>query len=321
MTAVDRRSLNARPVDPFADCRPGQYVDDLVIVRHDRPPVVPSSAPESGLPAEPIVTTDHFRLARLGHRVEIRHQLWPGELDNDLAGLLDDELFTPGWLSGSDIFERVFTGIVRSCVDDPMEAWVTFYRNTLDRLTECGSSVVRRADRRSSSIAEFAPVYRRALDLVPAGETLDLGSCFGFLPILLARRPDVRVTASDAAPGTMRLLGAVIGALGVTLDTITCDATRVPLPDRSVDTVTAIHLLEHLDAETGDAVLCEAMRLARRRVVIAVPFEDQPSDTYGHVRTFDLATLTRLGRGLDRPFSVAEHHGGWLVIHTTRTRP
>ncbi|GDY31631.1 mycofactocin oligosaccharide methyltransferase MftM [Gandjariella thermophila] len=297
--------LAGRGIDPLAPCPPGQYADHLVgVVRED--PGVPDIVP-------PVVRTEHFSLRRRGRRVEVSHRLPPRRLDNDLAGLLADELFAPGWLSGPDIFERVFTGVVRSCVDGALPAWATFYGNTLARIHACWR--VPAPGREHSSIAGFAPVYRRALRLVPPGSVLDLGSCFGFLALLLAERPLHRVTASDLSAGSMRLLEAVARMRRARLDTLVCDAARIPLPDGSVDTVTAIHLLEHLDEPHGDAVLREAVRVARRRVVVAVPFEDEPTTAYGHVRRFDRAALTRLGRRTGRRFAVTEHHGGWLVVN------
>lgn len=157
-------------------------------------------------------------------------------------------------------------------------------------------------------------MYRRTLDLVTPGSVLDLGSCFGFLPLLLAERERQTVIASDLSMGTMRLLDTVARARGRTLDAMVCDASRVPLPDRSVDTVTVIHLLEHLDAGHGDAVVHEALRLARRRVVVAVPYEDEPTAAYGHVRCFTPEQLADLGRRTGHRFSVGAFHGGWLVV-------
>jgi hypothetical protein len=61
-------------------------------------------------------------------------------------------------------------------------------------------------------------------------------------------------------------------------------------------------------------VLAEMLRLARHRVVVAVPFEDVPNPTWGHVRTFDPAALNAMGAATGRPYRVEEHHGGWLVI-------
>jgi SAM-dependent methyltransferase len=299
-----RSAIAARRIDPLAPSAPGLYADHLVrVIRHG--PLAEDTTPQ------PIVRTEHFTLRRRGRQVELGHSLRPEQLDNDLAGLLAEELFAPGWLSGSDIFERVFTGVVRSCVDGPLPAWTTFYDNTLARVREYWQAPEPAGH---SSIAGFAPVYRRTLDLVATGSVLDLGSCFGFLPLLLAEREGRTVIASDLSRGTMRLLGMVAAARGLMLDVLVCDAARVPLPDRSVDTVTVIHVLEHLDPDHGDAVVREALRLARRRVVVAVPYEDEPTAAYGHVRCFSPDQLAGLGRRTGHRFRVGTFHGGWLVL-------
>ncbi|GHJ99347.1 mycofactocin oligosaccharide methyltransferase MftM [Streptomyces sp. NPDC003753] len=299
-----RNAIAARRIDPLAPTPPGLYADHLVRVVRDGLFV------DDAIPHR-IVRTQHFTLRRRGRRVELGHSLRPEQLDNDLAGLLAEELFAPGWLSGSDIFERVFTGVVRSCVDGPLPAWTTFYDNTLARIRRHWRTAEPAGH---SSIAGFAPVYRRALDLVAPGTVLDLGSCFGFLPLLLAERRGHTVIASDLSWGTMRLLDAVARERGLPLDTLACDAARVPLPDRSVDTVTVIHVLEHLDPGHGDTVVQEALRLARRRVVVAVPYEDEPTAAYGHVQCFTQDQLAELGRRTGHRFSVGSHHGGWLVL-------
>jgi hypothetical protein len=128
------------------------------------------------------------------------------------------------------------------------------------------------------------------------------------------------VTAVDLSAGTVRLLASVAPALhtspGVALRVLAGDALAVPLADRCADTVFAVHLLEHLSPPAGAAVLAEMVRLARRRVVVAVPYEDEPNSTWGHIRTFDAAALTALGATAGRPFEVATYHGGWLVVDT-----
>ncbi|TQJ85307.1 mycofactocin oligosaccharide methyltransferase MftM [Streptomyces sp. SLBN-31] len=299
-----RIAVAARRIDPLAPNPPGVYADHLVRV-------VRGSPRGDGAAPRPVVRTEHFALRRRGRRVELSHSLRPEHLDNDLAGLLAEELFAPGWLSGSDIFERVFTGVVRSCVDEPLPAWTTFYANTLARIRGARQAP-EPADH--SSIAGFAPVYHHAMDLVGAGTVLDLGSCFGFLPLLFAEKPEYTVIASDLAGGTMRLLDAVARVRGLRLDTLVCDAARVPLPDRSVDTVTVVHVLEHLDPGHGEAVVREALRLARKRVVVAVPYEDEPTAAYGHVRCFDEDQLAEMGRRTGHRFSVGSWHGGWLIV-------
>ena len=294
-------------IDPLAPCQPGRDDDHLVSVLRTR------RAHEPGDGAGPVVRTEHFRLTERRGRIEVSHWLRPDELDNDVAGLLEAELFAPGWLSGAEIFERVFTGVVRSCVDDPLLSWCTFYGNTLARIRQCWRAPASAASR-CTPISAFAPVYAHALELIPAGRVLDVGSCFGFLPLLLAERPASTVTASDLSGGSMRLLAAVAEARGVRVSTLGCDATRIPVTDGWAETVSVIHLLEHLSPEHARAVLGEALRVARRQVVVAVPFEEQPSAAYGHVRSFDLRQLGDLGDRIGRRSWVHEHHGGWLVL-------
>lgn len=261
-----------------------------------------------------LVRTRHFAVERAGDRRTLRHRFHADELDNDIAGILDEELFRPGWLRGSAAFEQVFADIVRSTPPDASSAWRHFYANTLDAIRRHLRGDLPRT---RSTIAGFAPVYAEAQRLVDGERVLDLGSCFGFFPLLLAERGDVTVLAADHTPGAMELLEAQTSPRRAAVRTLVCDAARVPLPDRSVDTVTVLHLLEHLTPEHGAAVVREALRLATRRVVIAVPFEDVPNATFGHVRRFDTTTLEVLGRWCARPYTVSEHHGGWLVLDNT----
>jgi SAM-dependent methyltransferase len=263
-------------LDSLAPCPPGRWTHDHVTVEH-----VPSG---------------DLTLHRGDDRLYVTHSLTADQLSERLvAGVtasVQDAAF------GQEEFELTMVGLVRSTVPDALDAWVTYYRNSLSELLD--------------GTAEFAPIHDKAEELA-RGDVLDLGSCFGFLPLRLAQS-GTHVTATDILPGTMRLLDAVAPELGVVLDTIVCDAAHVPVPDNSSDTVTAVHLLEHVDAEIGDAVLHEALRIARDRVVIAVPFENEATACHGHIRTFDLAALEALGRSTGRPYEAFEHHGGWLVI-------
>lgn len=239
-----------------------------------------------------------FCADRRGGVLTVEHDLTPDELSDTLAVLLTEQL--DGTLLGRHDFESVFTGVVRTTVPGGIAAWSRFYRNSLDAL-ESGQTA-------------FATIHRRAADLVTGPWLLDLGSCFGFFPLRMSRL-GYEVTATDLSAPTMDLLARVSSRLDRPLRTIACDAAQVPRPGGAADTVTALHLLEHLDPDTGSAVLAEALRLARRRVVVAVPFEDEPQACYGHVRTFDMATLRDLGaRFTGVRARVFEHHGGWLVL-------
>lgn len=288
-------TLALRPIDPLATAPHGRYEDQIVVVTRQPGPTGRGS-----------IRTAHFTVWHECGRVHLRHALPAGRIDNDLTGLLIDELFTPGWVCGREVFERLVTGIVLTSAGTPLEAWTRFYRNSLLALSPT-------ATRLRAAPSGLAPVHQHALDLVPPGSVLELGSCFGFLSLWLAMRGQ-EATASDLSTGTSELLAKVAPEMGVCLDTLTCDAALVPRPDKSFDTVVAVHLLEHLEPRHGAAVLAEARRLARRRVVVAVPFEDEPNTAYGHVRTFTEADLAILGRRSGWHWHVHEYHGGWLLL-------
>jgi len=251
-----------------------------------------------------VVCTPRFCIRRAAGVLTVEHDLAPHEVCDELAVLIADQLVDGGLLTGQGEFERVFTGVVRSCVAGGMAAWLRFYRNSLHKL--------------ESGTTAFAPVHACAAELTVGSTLLDLGSCFGFFPLQMSAR-GYDVTATDLSAPAMRLLTRVSTRLGRPLQTLACNALAVPLADRCTDTVTVLHLIEHLDPAAGWAVLGEALRLARRRVVVAVPFESHPRECYGHIRSFSLHVLEEIATQIRTEHHgvharIFEHHGGWLVI-------
>lgn len=248
--------------------------------------------------------TARFCVLRYGEVLLVDHDLTPDELSDDLAVLLADELVDSGALRGQAEFELVFTGVVRSTVVGGLASWSRFYHNSVARLEE--------------GTAEFAPIHAYAAGQVRGRQVIDLGSCFGFFPLRLAQQ-GFDVLATDLSAPVMRLLAETSTEMRRPLHTLVCDAAAVPLPDGSADTVTALHLIEHLPTVWITAVLDEAVRLARRRVIVAVPYESEPRACYGHVQRFDSASLHALATATcsahpDLTAQVREHHGGWLIL-------
>jgi len=120
---------------------------------------------------------------------------------------------------------------------------------------------------------------------------LDLGSGRGvFLWPLLDAFPGLPVLATDRSADGIANLQAV-AAGGITrLSPLVADVHRLGLADASVDVVTFLEVLEHL-AQPAVA-LGEALRVARRFVVLSVPSKDD--DNPEHLHRFTRDSLERL---------------------------
>ncbi|MEP6649064.1 MAG: mycofactocin oligosaccharide methyltransferase MftM [Lapillicoccus sp.] len=298
-------------VDPLGDLVDGRYEDDLGRRRAER---ARRRGPAVALaPGE--FRTPHLTVVPRDGRLLVSYDFPRRAISDDLVGVISDELFDPGWVRGSGTFERILTGVVRSSAADGIDAWELFYRDTLDRFAELEARSERGLPQPpQGSIDGYARVYRHAMALTPPGSTLETGCCYAFLSLLLAERGHDAI-ASDIAEHTVGLLASVLPRLPGPLRTLRADAARLPLPDRSVDTVHAIHLLEQLDPEHGQRALAEAVRVARRRVVVAVALVDEADEAAGQLRTVTRRDLRQWGQSTGMPFEVHERAGdGWLVV-------
>ena len=270
-------------IDVLRSCPDGRYADDRVVVTAQ-----PGRALTAGRGPD--------------GRIQVRHGWRAGELDDEIATPLTAAL---GPLTDDhEVFGRAFTGVVLTSAPDAVPAWDAFYRASLARY------------HRPPGQRGYSEVYRHALGLLPArpgARVADLGCGFGFLALHLAAR-GAAVTACDAVPGATGLLGRMAGRLDLSLDVACGDAGSGLLASVSADAVVLLHVLEHVDEAAAAALVTEAVRIARRRVVVAVPYETTPARLFGHVRTIDQRQLDKLGAGSGWDHQVHEHHGGWLVL-------
>ena len=130
--------------------------------------------------------------------------------------------------------------------------------------------------------------------IVPAGQCqtlLDVGSGRGvFLFPLLRDFPDVEVTSLDILPHRVELLQCLHdGGIG-NLHPLQADICTWDAPGKSFDVVTMLEVMEHIP--DTEAVVHNAIRLARNYVIVSVP--SQPDDNPEHIHLFTNDDLKRL---------------------------
>lgn len=295
--------------------------------------------------------SDHFTVYRLSADADpddilVVHDFLPEQIDNDIGAYVSEELLPllararPGSPSSADgcayseqeTFERYVGAIVRSIDGNERRAWHRFYDNTLAALRR--PVAVGAADNGGVTpdfIASFRAIYGRVRALVSevsAASVLDVATCFGFLPLWLAGEAEGAafcITGCDLNPALTALAEDYRRQRGlervrfVCADILAEDAARRLAPaGRAFDVVAAIHLLEHLSPDEGSRAMETLWALARRRLIVAVPFEAEPDARFGHCRTFDRASLGALAAPLGGRSRSFEHHGGWLVVDRER---
>jgi SAM-dependent methyltransferase len=274
------------------------------------------------------------------------HDFRREEIDNNIGHFVAEELL-PLLCAAQDknghraqaVFERFVGEIVRSMDGSERRAWHLFYDNTLAAFRRAGPEAggTKGPPAPQDFIADFAAIYGRTvalIDEVRPDTVLDVATCFGFLPLLLADRsagvapagaPEVRaplILACDLNPALVSLAADYARARGlanlrvVQADLLAADfAQHLGAP--CFDVVTAIHLLEHLAPAETAAAMNALWALTGRRLIVAVPVEAEPDARFGHRQVFDRAGLAALSPRADATCRSFEDHGAWLVVDRT----
>lgn len=257
----------------------------------------------------------HFTVLSLDDATIVLHRLGPEEIDNDLAELVAGELVRTENVTLPRAFERCFAGVVLSSAPSPGNAWRAFYANTLSKLRRV--AVEERLGPDPGPVAVFGRIYGHARELVTGKSLLDVGTCFGFFPLLLRQAlPRIEIAALDVSAPILELARDTATSRRRTnpVEFVCADALEMPFAGGSFDTVTALHVLEHLDASSAERALREMCRVAKRRVIVAVPLEEEPDPAYGHIQGFDREGLIDLGEGTGWRCDFEEYLGGWIVL-------
>lgn len=241
-----------------------------------------------------------LRWRHRGNVIELLHPYSSSDISDDVVVDALTRLVDDGVIAGREAFESAAVALITSVDPDDDLAWRSFYANSVAELR--------------TGTAAFSPVHQRARSLLVGDSVLEVGCCFGFFALQSAADGHT-VTATDICAGALDLLDAGAAHLNTRVDTRLGDIRALPFADNGFDTVTVLHLLEHLDPSDVDRAITEACRVARHRVVIAVPYEDEASPHFGHLDTLDETDLRRWALAAPgRTKEIFADHGGWLVI-------
>jgi len=130
--------------------------------------------------------------------------------------------------------------------------------------------------------------------IIPAGQCqslLDVGSGRGvFLFPLLRDFPSLEVTSIDILPHRIELLQCLHDGGIDNLHPTLGDICSFDAPDKSFDVVTMLEVMEHIP--DTEAVVRNAVRLARNYIVVSVP--SKPDDNPEHIHLFSNEDLKSL---------------------------
>jgi SAM-dependent methyltransferase len=282
--------------------------------------------------------TGHFVVCRRGsgsRQVIVMHTFSQATVDEDLSPMVADELGPLGVVASPDDYGSALFAIVASaspaavrcptCGEvhlDPPTIWRTFSTNTLERLRTLVASDSVAPPTGMSHIAQFARIYQRIVEHTVGDSLLDVGSNLGLLPVLLAERfsaltvvgcdnrADAVACGADLAQttGNDRVMFRVKDVLGADFGEI-----------GQFDTVTAVHVLEHLTEDELPVALTRMFQATARRLIVSVPYENMAQRLYGHRQEFTVEKLQVWGDWCVDSLGAArswceEASGGMLVI-------
>lgn len=152
-----------------------------------------------------------------------------------------------------------------------------------------------------STHADLARVHRTLgfLRSVQFESLLDIGSGRGvFLLPFMEEFPWVQVTSADILPHRVQFLQD-LSAGGVSqLTAMNADITTLPMPEGSFDVVTMLEVLEHIPQV--EKAIENAVRIARKHVVVTVPSKPDNNSEHIHLLTKDKLTELFAAAGCTR---------------------
>ncbi len=150
-----------------------------------------------------------------------------------------------------------------------------------------------------ATIGIFANWYQRVCELCVGDSFLDAGCESGFLPLIMAERMPFmeRVVGVDIRPDLFATMSEIAEERHLkNVHFVQADLLAPDFPALGVfDTVTALGVIEHFSETDMYQVLTNLLAVTKRRLILTVPYEEQPEPIYEHQQIFTRDKLESLG--------------------------
>jgi SAM-dependent methyltransferase len=248
--------------------------------------------------------TQHFLVCQHAsfQHIVLLHTFDQSDIDADLICYIEQELSAYGLILTEKDFGAVLFAMLASTFPSPRHQpaiWHRFCVNSLTKLRDQLNHPSPVSPSTMSYITPFAAIYRRVFELFVGQSFLDVGCSFGFLLVLMAEQAkEATIMGCDLNPDALSFATDLAATTGVPQVLLSLQDVLDPTIRclGSFDTVTALHLLEHLQEQDMPVALMHLLQMTTKRLIIAVPYEEQVRALYGHVQRFTPEKLHTWGR-------------------------
>lgn len=332
MRQLDDASLEQQAAKRIAPIKEGVRIGNLVVLAQPTRDALDHYKRQLPAKSYQISETAHFTLCQQPaiNKLILMHLFKPEEANADLICFIENELSISSIIPTAREFGATLFAILASMHPAPRNQqaiWLRFCLNSLNCLRDQVEHPAQNDPSSVSYISPFAAIYKRIFELITGQSLLDVGCSFGFLPVLMSERaPDMQITGCDISTDAISFSTTLANATKA--QNITFSQKDVLSEDflqlGSFDTVTAIHLLEHLAEEDMPTALDHLLQVTRKRLLIAVPFEGQAQKVYGHEQIFTPEKLQQWGKWCievikeEGQYWCEELMGGLLIVDRSR---
>ena len=248
--------------------------------------------------------TSHFSLFTREEepKIILVHRFTLDEMNADIKHYMIMELKPLGLIQGLDDYTQILSGVIGSFFpEDTLYAWHYYAAKTLQRfLLFLSTTHTPLKFNFYATIGAFTTWYQRVCELCTGKSFLDAGCDFGFLPLIIAERIPFmkRIVGVDIQTSMFSIMQDIAEEKNlhqiqfVQADLLAEDVSTLG----QFDTVVILGVIEHFTEEDMYRVLKNLLTVTSHRLILTVPYEQEPEVIYEHKQVFTHAKLEALGQ-------------------------